>query len=107
MKKYSHKGLKEFGNYLDGFYINRNIYEYENILHDVQAYFNRSSYKNHQLNEDAIKIAEHIKKMFPTAKYAVAWQIGYSAGVYGNTGQIHRIDMQDENGKIGEVFIYV
>lgn len=106
IRRYSHKALKELGSYLNGFCTTCNIYEYENILHDVQAYFNRT-YKNYELNKGAVKIAEQIKEKFPTVKYAVAWQIGYSAGVCGNTGQIHRIDIQDENGKIGEVFMYV
>lgn len=30
LKRYSHKALKEYGAWLDGFYINCNIYEDEN-----------------------------------------------------------------------------
>lgn len=95
MKKLSHKALLSEGRRLNGLYFSGNVCEYENCIEMIR-----------NLKEDKKQICtskayndtiERLKKDYPTLKSISAFQIAYSAGIYGNTGQMHKLELFDNN----------
>lgn len=88
----SKKDLKSLAISLNAAYISNNCYSYENIIHssrNIIDYFNMY---------DVIDLEN---------PYLVSYQVAYSAGIYGNSGQIHKIvyyDVVDEVRKT--IFTY-
>lgn len=76
----SKKDLKTLACSLNATYISNNCYVYENIIHssrNIIDYFNMY---------DVIDLE---------TPYLVSYQVAYSAGIYGNSGQIHKIEYYD------------
>lgn len=88
----SKKDLKSLATSLNAVYITNNCYIYENIVHssrNIIDYFNM---------DDVIDLEK---------PYVVSYQVAYSAGICGNSGQLHKIvyyDVIDEVRKT--IFAY-
>lgn len=88
----SKKDLKSLATSLNAVEISNNCYAYENVV---------NSRKN---------IIEHFD-MYDVVDcetgYIVSYQIAYSSGVYGNSGQLHKIVYYDEVDKVRKtIFVY-
>lgn len=107
MKRMSHKALKQLGAHLNGYELSGgNIYYYENALYDLQRLHMVDETKTdaYLINNIILKI----KERFPGVNHLWVTQIAYSAGAYGNTGQLHQCDICTENGDVlGTIFTYV
>lgn len=99
MTKMSHKKLMAEGRSLGGLYFCGNIYAYENYIDMIQ----RLEEAEYTRNRTYMDILKKIKKEYPTLKRIWATQVAYSAGVYGNTGQLHRLKLYDENDNLLDV----
>lgn len=107
MKRMSHKALKQLGAHLNGYELSGgNIYYYENALYYLQRF--------HMVDDTMARaylinnIISEIKERFPDANHLWVTQIAYSAGVYGNTGQLHKCDICTEDGGVlGTIYTYV
>lgn len=127
--KISKKNLKELGNNLDGFYCGKDVYNYENIIYLINRlpYSNKEDIKGYR--EEIIK---EIKKLINynncdkavkySAKYnfisrleelknndffeIVTYQMAYSCGVYGNTAQLHKIEIRTEKNETEIFYTY-
>lgn len=127
--KISKKNLKELGNNLDGFYCGKDVYNYENIIYLI----NRLPYSNKEdIKGYRGEIIKEIKKLINynnydkavkySAKYnfisrleelknkdffeIVTCQMAYSCGVYGNTAQLHKIEIRTEKNETEIFYTY-
>lgn len=109
MTKLSHKALKEMGKTLGGLFFDGNIYAHENRAHYLTCvpynaenddYINEA--KRHE-PEIASLIDEIIKS---GANGARREQLAYSCGIYGNTGQLHKIDLYKDDEIVRTIFLY-
>lgn len=101
MEKLSHKVLLSEGRRLNGLYFSGNVYEYENCIEMIQ---NLREDKEQTCTSKAYSdTLERLKKDYPTLKSISAIQIAYSAGIYGNTGQMHRLELLDDNNDLLDI----
>lgn len=88
----SKKDLKSLATILNATKIEGNIYYYENIINsrkNLMDYFNMY---------DVVDLENG---------YIVSYQIAYSSGVYGNSGQLHKIVYYDEIDEVRKtIFVY-
>lgn len=98
MEKLSHKALLSEGRRLNGLYFSGNTYEYENCIDMIQHL--RKDEKQTCTSKNYNDTLERLKKDYPTLKSIRAVQIAYSAGIYGNTGQLHKLVLYDNNDNL-------
>lgn len=77
----SKKDLKNLATSLNAKKICNNIYYYENIVNS---------------STNLIKELDLVDCVDCREGYIVAYQIAYSAGIYGNSGQLHKVTYYDE-----------
>ena len=109
MKKLSHKKLQETGRQLNGLYLSCNCYTFENAVYyltRLQKVESGSYLVGDLSTEDKVNnFINGTKEMFPQAYACRAEQLFYSAGVYGNNGQLYKMDVVDKNyNDIGYTF---
>ena len=106
-KKLSHKKLVEEGQRLNGIYFECNCYTFENIVHFMQRLenFSEGSYLCGEHDKLVNRIIKGLKADFPNSTGCRAEQLSYSTGMYGNNGQLYRLEILDENyNRTGETF---
>ena len=101
MEKLSHKALLSEGRRLNGLYFSGNVYEYENCIAMIQNL--REDKKQTRTSKVYNDTLERLKKDYPTLKSISAFQIAYSAGIYGNTGQLHKLELFDNNDDLLDI----
>ena len=101
MEKLSHKALLSEGRRLNGLYFSGNVYEYENCIAMIQNL--REDKKQTRTSKAYNDILERLKKDYPTLKSISALQIAYSAGIYGNTGQLHKLELFDNDDDLLDI----
>ena len=103
------RALRDMGANLGGFALTGDIYYYENDLSRL-ASLEPLGEDERQLPYDTDRVNEvisEIKKRFPGASSCSRYQIAYSCGMYGNTGQLHRLEVLDKDWEhLGDVFTY-
>lgn len=77
----SKKDLKSLASSLNAIKLCDNIYYYENIVHSSKNLIQE------------LELLDHVDII---DGYICAYQIAYSAGVYGNSGQLHKVIYYDE-----------
>ena len=75
------KDLKSLATSLNAIKLCSNIYYYENIVHSRKNLIQELDLVDHVDIRDG---------------YICAYQIAYSAGIYGNSGQLHKVVYYDE-----------
>lgn len=110
--------LKELSNTLDAYYFGGNVYQYENDIYYLTHYqFNRIDIDSNSLRAENIKKCikwlddtyglNNFNELTRTNPYRLhSTQIAYSRGVYGNSGQLHRIDIYSDNEIIRSFYTY-
>ena len=101
MEKLSRKALLSEGRRLNGLYFSGNVYEYENCIDMIQSL--REDKKQTRTSKTYNDILERLKKDYPTLKSINAFEIAYSAGVCGNTGQLHKLELFDNNDDLLDI----
>lgn len=88
----SKKDLKSLATSLNATKISNNCYIYENVVNSRKNIID-------QFNMYDVVDLE--------TGYVVSYQIAYSAGVYGNSGQLHKIVYYDEINEVRKtIFVY-
>lgn len=107
MKKTSHKKLVETGKRINGISFSWNPYTFENAVH----YFSRleeipeGSFLCGADEEKINSVIRNLRADFPGSKGCIPTQLYYSAGVYGNSGQLYSMEILDSNyEKTGNTF---
>lgn len=111
MKKLSKKAIQAEGQKLDGIKLNCNAYTFDNALHYISqlenvpagSYLCESEENESRVNE----IINQIKKDFPESKGCNYEQLYYSAGVYGNNGQLCKMYVLDADYNRTENSFYI
>jgi hypothetical protein len=123
MIKLSKKQLKQEAEYNEAYYFTGNLYSYENIVACINSlcYFkNRaekyneerledletSIYKN--CNKNYLLSAEDLVNNIKNIDYEdyKMEKIAYSAGVYGNSGQLHTLKLYKNNDIVAMYYMY-
>jgi len=96
MIKLSRNNLKDLAKNLDAFYCGGNVYNHENITYHIQHkdIIKLNDYTNS--NNQVYELIEYLANKTSTLNdkyYITANQIAYSAGTYGNTGQLVKYDI--------------
>lgn len=98
-KKMSHKKLVETGRSLDGVQLCCNCYTFENAVYyltRLQKVESGSYLVGGLSEEDKVNnLINEIRESFPQAHACRAEQLFYSAGIYGNNGQLYKFDVVD------------
>lgn len=110
--------LKELANALDAYYFGGNVYQYENDIYYLTRYrFNEINTNSNSVRAENIKKCikwlddtyglDNFNKLTRTNPYRLySTQIAYSHGVYGNSGQLHRIDIYAGDDIIRSFYTY-
>lgn len=101
MEKLSHKVLLSKGRRLNGLYFSGNVCEYENCITMIQNL--REDKKQTCTSKAYSDTLERLEKDYPTLKSISAIQIAYSAGSCGNTGQLHKLELFDDNNVLLDI----
>lgn len=112
--KVSKKMLKDIAQKFSAYHHGGNVYSYENAIYYIQNYTytsedieNKDEFKsNKYYNRDELR--ELVCKYKKLGYKMSAEQLYYSAGVYGNNGQLHKIRVYDKDYKehLETFFIY-
>ena len=84
----SQRDLHKLGQNLDAVRLGYNCYLYENDIH---------THKN---------ICEALGYKPESVKYTTCYQVAYSNNAYGNSGQLHRVELELINGEHLTKFVY-
>lgn len=84
----SQKDLHKLGQNLEAIRIGYNCYLYENVLH---------TNKN---------LCEELGYNPKSVKYTTCYQVAYAHNTYGNSGQLHRVELELINGEHLTRFVY-
>ena len=103
--KLSKKNLQELANSLDCHCIGVGCYDYENQVSYLQGTVSNNTNVKY-MNEDAKTIFEVIKRMYGDDAYICLSQIAYSAGTYGNTAQLHKMEVMQNDHVMLTLFVY-
>ena len=120
MIKTSKKEIRERGERRNGYYFTGNVYSYENCIHylrslayeterDKVGYAEQIEETIKRLHENVRKesqekTSELIREIITTEHDDINMeQVLYSAGIYGNNGQLHELTLYN-NGKIVAMF---
>ena len=107
MKKLTRKTLQKEANRLGAYKLGSNVYKYENAI--------RNLYRLEEVNEHDSRFDTDLYNQFVRmvkAESAGAYradveQMYYSAGAYGNSGQLHEVRITDIDNKLVNVyFVY-
>ena len=82
------KDLNKLGQNLDGVCLGHNCYLYENVIH---------THKN---------LCEALGYEPSTVKWTSCYKVAYSCNTYGNSAQLHRVELELVNGKHLTRFVY-
>ena len=124
MIKLSKKQLRAEAEYQEGYYFTGNVYSYENVIFYIGQLVwktetgkkteNKSRIKeikkellknvNSEYINSAIDIIKNIESIKHDA-YKIE-QIAYSAGLYGNSGQLHKITLYYKNNITALYYCY-
>lgn len=116
--KLTKKQLKEIAEREEAYYFTGNVYSYENVIY----YLNIIIWKN----RDKKDISNYCLELFKNVNYnyinsandlinnikSISYdsyeveQLYYSAGVYGNNGQLHRIRLYKDDSIVAEYYMY-
>lgn len=102
--KLTKKELKKIGEELGGYYLGGNVYNYENCIYFLTSKDVKKIGENTK-NKDIIK---RIEKYNVNDIQIFTKQLFYSAGIYGNSGQLHKIFVYNKknNDLVDEFFVY-
>ena len=112
------KQLKEIAEREEAYYFTGNVYSYENIIYylNIILFKNRDKKDIHDyilelfknVNHDYINSMNDLLANIQTIKYDSYEinQLYYSAGVYGNSGQLHRMRLYKDNSIVAEYYMY-
>lgn len=123
MIKLSKKELKREAEYQEAYYFTGNVYSYENVIYylnslcyetetdkkgykkEIEKTIERSK-ENTGANyiNSLLDIIENIQKIKHDS-YKID-KIAYSAGIYGNSGQLHTITLYNKNNIVGMYYTY-
>lgn len=84
----SQKDLHKLGKNLGGVCLAYNCYIYENMIHTHKS------------------ICEELGYNPKSVKYTTCYQVAYSHNTYGNSGQLHRVELELLNGEHLTRFVY-
>lgn len=110
--KMSKKQLTELAQMLGAKKYTSNVYNYENIVYYMQslASGNGGAYDNaiHNCNEEHKKELENVlDEIVATISSSIrTQQLAYSAGVYGNNGQLHEIMLLRDGEEVKTIYLY-
>lgn len=101
--KVTKKQLKEISERLDAYYLGGNVYDYESDVFAIQCDNDRFKLgKNESKNELISRLKDYERK---GKNYSISCkQVVYSAGAYGNTGQLHQVMATNKNGDVKDLF---
>lgn len=103
----SKKALQEQANLLGAYKLSGNVYKYENAISKLYSLKEVDKYDTCYDAEVFNKFVRMIKDESVGAYSAEVTQMYYSAGVYGNSGQLHEVRVEDINNKLLNVyFVY-
>lgn len=108
MIKMSHKQLVEMSKTLNAYYFDDNIYAHENRVHNLMSvvyYRERAIEDTKHECENFNKLLREVIDLNPTS--VSSKQLAYSCGIYGNTGQLHKLTYYKGDKLIKTIFIYV
>lgn len=108
--KMTHKALKETGKALNGYYFDGNIYAHENRVHYLSSVVLdwRKDERIAEAKKHCTEISDLIDEIVATgANEATTAQLAYSCGIYGNSGQLHRIEYTKDGETVKTIFLYV
>lgn len=100
--KLTNKKLKETGENFNAYYLGGNVYDYENIIYDLEQKQIENINKN-------IELKNYILTNYKLEDINISSeQLFYSYGVYGNNGQLHKILIynKDWSELIDTLFVY-
>lgn len=100
--KLTNKKLKETGENFNAYYLGGNVYDYENIIYDLEQKQIENINKN-------IELKNYILTNYKLEDINISSeQLFYSYGVYGNNGQLHKIFIynKDWSELIDTLFVY-
>ena len=107
MTKLSRKTLQKEANRLGAYKLTSNVYKYENAISNL---FRLEEVDEHDSCFDAYaynQFVRMVKAENAGAYRADAKQMYYSAGTYGNNGQLHEVRITDIDNKLLNVyFVY-
>lgn len=107
MTKLSRKELQKEANRLGAYKLSSDVYKYENAISKL--------YRLEEVNENDScfdgKLFNQFVRMVKAENDGAYWadvtQMYYSAGTYGNNGQLHEVRITDINNKLVNVyFVY-
>ena len=107
MTKLSRKALQKEANRLGAYKMTSNVYKYENAISNL---YRLEEVNEHDTCFDAEAFNQFVRMV--KAENAGAYradtkQMYYSAGTYGNNGQLHEVRITDINNKLVNVyFVY-
>ena len=107
MAKLTRKALQKEANRLGAYKLTSNVYKYENAISNL---FRLEEVNEHDTCFDAELYNQFIRMVKAEnagAYRADAKQMYYSAGTYGNNGQLHEVRITDIDNKLVNVyFVY-
>lgn len=102
-KQITKKLLKEIGENFGGYQYGGNVYDYENALYYIQNYNYGSDFIKEKFVDNKYWNRKDLRELVCKYKdlgYKMsADQLYYSAGIYGNNGQLHKIKVYDKDYK--------
>lgn len=100
-KKVTKKLLKKLGEDFGGYHYGGNVYDYQNAIHYIENYNYTSEDIKNKLVDNKYWNRKELRELVCSYKelgYKMsAEQLYYSAGIYGNNGQLHKIRVYDKN----------
>lgn len=107
MEKLTRKTLQKEANRLGAYKLSNNVYKYENAISEL---YRLEEVDEHDTCFDADtfnKFVRMVKAENPGAYRAEVEKVYYSAGEYGNSGQLHDVRITDIDNKLVNVyFVY-
>lgn len=105
--KLSKKELEETGIAQDAFYLGGNVYSYENAIFYLGIRDLENLEKSVKGNDIGLLI-NYLKHYEIDKIHIMTTQLFYSAGTYGNNGQLHKVDILDRNTSkiLDTIYVY-
>lgn len=109
MNKMSHRALKEMGKALDGMYFDGNIYAHGNRVHYLSSL--PYAWDKESMIADAKRLSGEMGTLIDEiaaldCDCTRTEQLAYSCGIYGNSGQLHRIEYFKNDESVKVLFLY-
>ena len=107
MTRLTRKTLQKEANRLGAYKLATNVYRYENAISQLYRLEKVNEYDTCFDSEEFNKFVRMVKAENEGAYRADVVQMYYSAGAYGNSGQLHEVRIKDINNKLVNVyFVY-